>query len=209
MSLENILTPKQQSFILNLSIELKTQDNLSTASPYLYILTQKRQEVRPETHASDYVLCLDFETQFYNNDELIEYTADEYPALTEWLEDNLEDLSSFLNLDIDDGLQRVVDEYNDFCCHYDDMSIVYFEERQEVSKNDLNVFFTRKAYDKHVRANSHRYNTPKPYINHAFRNPELEQLLEIVGVLGQSIEVNKTTCRYTSGACIKKWVCDE
>ena len=196
-TLKNVLTQKQQDFVLALSTEIKTQDNLATSSPYVIINTQNRVRMGPECWADDYYLSLDFETKIYNNDELIEYTLKEYPAFTEWLEDNLEELSDVPKLDIDDGLKRVISEYQDFCNDHD-IDIVYYEEEQEASKNDINVFFTHKAYKEHIEANSHHYNEPKSYLKHLFRNPEMEGVLDVVHTLAHTIELeSERVCVYS------------
>ena len=43
-----------------------------------------------------------------------------------------------------------------------------------------NAFFTEKACKKHIKENAHHYRNPVDYLNHAFRNPELETILEFL-----------------------------
>ena len=209
-ALSNVLTTKQQDFILTLSNEIKSQDNLATTSPYVIINTQNRVQVRPDTHADEYVLYLDFETKVHDNDELIQYTRDDYPALSVWLSENLGELSDFLDLYINASANEARDEYKKFCSHYTDMSIIYYEEELEASKNDLNIFFTRKAYDEHIKANSHHYDEPKSYLKGLFRNPEIEGVLDIVHTLAQAIKVEKnSTCLYSrSNSSMYRTGCD-
>lgn len=197
-TLENVLTQKQQDFVLNLSKEIKTQDNLATASPYIIINTQNRIQVRPDTHADEYILYLDFETKIHNNDELIELVKHDYPNLCKWLEDNLEEPKDMLDLEFMASENEARDEYKAFKDEFSDMDIVYYEEELEASKHDLNVFFTHKAYKEHIEANSHRYNEPKSWLKGLFRNPEMEGVLDVVHSLAHAIELEReTVCFYT------------
>jgi hypothetical protein len=54
-----------------------------------------------------------------------------------------------------------------------------------------NVFFTEEGYNEHIRLNGHNYRHYKrfdSYVDHAFRNPEIEQLLAAVR------EISKALC---------------
>ncbi len=198
-TLKNVLTQKQQDFVLALSTEIKTQDNLATTSPYVIINTQNRVQVRPEGWADDYYLSLDFETKVHDVDTLISYARDNgYEIFSYWLTESFDgELKDFLALDIDDGLKKVISEYQDFCNDHD-IDIVYYEEEQEASKNDINVFFTHKAYKEHIEANSHHYNEPKSYLKHLFRNPEMEGVLDVVHTLAHTIELeSERVCVYS------------
>lgn len=43
-----------------------------------------------------------------------------------------------------------------------------------------NAFLTEKACKEHIKLNKHHYNEPADYLMHAFRNPELEKLMEFI-----------------------------
>lgn len=49
-----------------------------------------------------------------------------------------------------------------------------------------NFFLTRKGYDEHLRLNGHNLEDPQPYMEHAFRNPELKKLVEVIDRLGSA-----------------------
>ena len=43
-----------------------------------------------------------------------------------------------------------------------------------------NSFFTAKACELHIKANKHNYNEPHSYLQHAYRNPEMELVLRFL-----------------------------
>ena len=43
-----------------------------------------------------------------------------------------------------------------------------------------NAFLTEKACEEHIRINKHNLRQPQSYLSHAFRNPELEQVLSFI-----------------------------
>jgi len=187
-TLSNVLTKKQQKFILALSNEIKSQDNLATTSPYVIINTQNREQVRPDTHGDKYYICLDFETKIYTKSELLSYVEDDYPKLYAYLDRELIELIAFPKLRDDDfDIDEEREEFDSFIESYPDIDIVYYEEVLEASKYDINVFFTHKAYNKHFKENSHHYNEPKSYLKGLFRNPEIEGVLDVIHTLAHHL----------------------
>ena len=58
------------------------------------------------------------------------------------------------------------------------------EEGVTVEVKQKNVFLTQKAIDKHMKDNHYHYSSAAyAYLDHAWRNPELEKLLEAVGAV--------------------------
>ena len=43
-----------------------------------------------------------------------------------------------------------------------------------------NAFFTEKAAREHIRINGHNLNEPRTYVNHAYRNPEMELIIKFL-----------------------------
>jgi len=78
-----------------------------------------------------------------------------------------------------------IEEYKEQCQEYD---------AQEIEEN-VNVFFTRKGYDDHIRRNGHNYRRFKrfyPYVMHAFRNTEIENLLKAIKEIAGGVEDEST-----------------
>jgi len=50
-----------------------------------------------------------------------------------------------------------------------------FTKMNVTTKHEYNnIFFTAKACDEHIRLNNYHYREPSCYLNHAWRNPEME-----------------------------------
>lgn len=49
-----------------------------------------------------------------------------------------------------------------------------------------NVFLTEKACHQHMESNAHHFKNPRSYVMHAFRNPELEQLLKVLTEIAEN-----------------------
>ncbi|MDD5547029.1 MAG: hypothetical protein PHO67_07765 [Candidatus Omnitrophica bacterium] len=53
-----------------------------------------------------------------------------------------------------------------------------------------NFFFTEEGYNEHMKLNGHNYRYCKEvnsYVDHAFRNPEIEQLLSAIKEIGKAL----------------------
>lgn len=53
-----------------------------------------------------------------------------------------------------------------------------------------NFFFTEEGYNEHMELNGHNYSQYKEvnsYVDHAFRNPEIEQLLAAIKEIGKAL----------------------
>lgn len=79
-------------------------------------------------------------------------------------------------------------------CEENDIDFEEHKERcekfnvQEVDEY-VNVFFTYDGYKKHIELNGHNYRHFErfdSYVMHAFRNPEISQLMEVLGEISGS-----------------------
>lgn len=144
-------------FLRELAHELRTQNNCGTAAPYFYVVRTWKELVAPPGYG-DREVVVD-----YNGGDARVF-VDEKGAKTE--------LTELLK---DDELEEALERLEHFGMH-----------KVEESRN---VFFTRKGYDEHMRLNDHNYGgttcqDPHPYVEHAFRNPEIRRLLEVIQRLG-------------------------
>jgi hypothetical protein len=71
-------------------------------------------------------------------------------------------------IETDEEIDTVVFEWKD--------ESVPFEDKEKLE----NAFLTEKACKKHIELNYYHYCKPVDYLNHAFRNPELEQVLKFI-----------------------------
>ena len=87
-----------------------------------------------------------------------EYSTDEAKSLAE------EDYLGLTDYDISDYLEDK--EWNKYDVQEDNV----YE----------NMFFTEKACEEHIRINKHNMVKPQSYVQHAYRNPELELIVKFL-----------------------------
>lgn len=71
--------------------------------------------------------------------------------------------------DIDD----IIDDSDGCLTKYDIM-------KRMVTPENHNVFFTEKACRKHIESNHYHFTLPQDYVRHAWRNPEMDQIFEVL-----------------------------
>ena len=155
------LTDEMYNFLIELSKEMSTQDLRCTAMPYFFQVESDRMRITAEGCGIE---AWHFDGNMLETDEEIRTAIFEYK---EWDEDLEEDINKYEELDggeieeilIEAGYRKVNYEYEN----------VY-----------TNSFLTEKACKQHIKANSYHYNNPQDYLTHAFRNPELEKVIEFI-----------------------------
>jgi hypothetical protein len=145
-------------FLRELSHEIKTQNNHCTAHPYYYVVRTWRDFVAPAGFGDRQVLV------DWNGGDPQTF-ADEKHARKYYRDLELTDEESAKRLE-------KLEQYG-----------MYELPQYE------NVFFTQKGYEEHMRLNGHNYRPPYSrdpgfFVMHAFRNPEIKTLLDIVHKLG-------------------------
>lgn len=77
--------------------------------------------------------------------------------------------------------EELIDEYQ-----VDDMENIkadMLEFYQKLVWVDKQIFLTEKAADEHIRQNHYHYHNPRTYVKHFWRNYEMEELMEAIGVI--------------------------
>lgn len=151
-----------------LANELRTQDRRATAKPVIFQVFERER-----------VWCIDPD---YTDDVGLLISDDGVECLT--VEDAKEQLA-----DYDDVPQETLDRLTSledvkaFCdkrgirC-----ALTGYQEREKLS----NAFLTLSGYEQHMALNGHNYrHGAESYVSHAFRNPQLARLLEIVEKFAQ------------------------
>jgi len=182
--MKNTFSKEDIAFILNLSNEMKTQDNMSTAQPFSILLTTEQKEYRPEGTADDFDIIHDGE----------DYTLEDFADMVlQYLEDR--EITSDSGIVI---LKRDFKRYPSIATvelwlmeysiedvfKYETMN---YELTQDCTKMNANFFITKKAYNAHIKANGHNLNNPTPYGIHLYRNQEMEDLYKIIHKLADSL----------------------
>ena len=162
------VTDEMYDSLMELSKEMTTQDMRCTRMPHMFQIKTTEQVAAYSGCGED--VWVDEEGNELNDDkEIREYV----------LQDISENDESVLHLDekeAKDFAKGKVDEMDE-----DDLE-EYLENNRhnwrkvEVTTEDKyqNTFFTAKACEAHIEANHYHYKDPKCYLNHAYRNPEME-----------------------------------
>lgn len=142
------------TFMQELAREIKTQDNRITASPYYYVVMASHEMIAPAGYGDN------GDPYYYSNEWREEHTHED------WVE-----ILKQHNEENDDNVE--IDEFISGCKEFG---------MHDVDVED-NVFLTFKGYKDHMRMNGHNYRhlkKPHSYVKHAFRNPEMENLLKAI-----------------------------
>lgn len=157
--------------LMELSREINNQDNRITAMPYIFQVQQDKK-IWDSSPNREHIVFVDFNSdhfEFEGNPEGIRRLVEAY---------GMEEPEGLDEMDQDDIRQWVLDqpEFDVRECSYD--------IGQELS----NAFLTAKACKEHIEANHYHYNNPRDFLNHAFRNPELELIFEFLcGLTGGEV----------------------
>jgi hypothetical protein len=146
-------------FLSELIDKINAQDNRCTAMPYFYVVRRERWRLTErgyghgKTKSVKYFSHLESEFETYE-----EYTkrCHEY-------------------YDTDFNETKAKEAWDQADWH--DMVIEHEDE---------NIFFTEDGYNEHIRLNGHNYRGSLrhySYVKHAFRNPEIKDLLLSVAIL--------------------------
>lgn len=147
--------------------EFAAQNRHATALPLLIVLQQKEQIRVPDGEGD--------ETHWHDPEDF-EATFDTREEAEKWAKD----------------MDREGEELKEFMGRLEPFSV------KDVWV-DRNWFLTMSGYEEHMRLNSHNYRRGevRPYIMHAFRNPEMaavqKLLLEIAKENGDGRTMEKTT----------------
>lgn len=168
-----MLSNKDIDFLIELQHELKTQEHDCQAEPRYWGVAESRREYGVNSDygndgcriymTEDYDFSYD-EDQFEECKEaLIEYeicTAEEIEHI-----DNMSNLYSYLIVEKD-----LEDKFD----------IDYYREDRDHVTQETGCFITKRACERHISLNRHHYKKPHTYAMTAWRNPEFENVLNIV-----------------------------
>lgn len=163
------------AFLKDLAHEIKTQNNRATAHPYYFTVQRKRRFVGADASLGGETVWID-----HGSGDYTEYATEE-AAIAQIIFDGVDPKEA----------QKYFDE------NFKEYGVFEYEE-------DVNVFFTMKGFREHMRLNAHNYGGLDPdnykdtekvysYCHHAFRNPEIKTLLEIIQRLGATDDTGGST----------------
>lgn len=142
-----------------LANEIKTQDNRCTAKPYIF---QIRVTVKDYGNLDGDEVAYHTEDwdELIDDDQLIEYLGNDIPdEIKEILEEE-----SFLRSESEqDFLEK-------WLILNRRMEKILYQTRYEYK----NAFLTEKSCKEHIERNYYHYNEPVDYLDHAYRNPDMD-----------------------------------
>ncbi len=175
--IDNGLSQEQIDFVKNLSHEMKTQDNRSTANPYALVIGQKERQVTDYENASEKAVHWS-ECNYNSYEEFIEALEEYYwedneshPVLDYIKENDIEDIDDLRISEYD--INKLID---------DPISVYGYVTVDDFSSNAYggNFFLTDKSAKQYVQSNRHNLREPFTYGIHLYRNREMEKLYEVI-----------------------------
>lgn len=152
------LTDEQYEFLMNLSKEMNTQDNLATADP-LYCVYDKEDVPTSSDYSSKYV-WLSYDCDYHIEGEDKKSIEEK---IKEYKEDNPEEDMS--NMDEDEAMEHM--QFKKCYCIEKDI----FKE---------NAFLTMKAAKRFIELNHYHYKKPYVYVISAWRNNEMQTIMGLI-----------------------------
>lgn len=170
------LTDEQELFINTLTEQMETQSNRSTQYPLFYIHEKKEVynedgDGRPVYMNEDWQGIDEYETSkglwkldSENDIWSLDFSdAEEPPSEDEELE---------IELEGDDFIEKIAPEIHKGWMKEEDRRI-----------ESVGPFFTEKAADLHIKQNHYHYRKPFTYVDSAWRNYEMQGLLQLLFAL--------------------------
>lgn len=171
-------------FLKKLQHEMLTQDTFLTANPRFWVVKELKKTYWIEEDYDGVEAVYDCESIGENLKELYEFLIDqEEDLIIEYVNDDIEEYIIIKRDEEDeDGIYfyevKELVEYMDLEMDYDGIYCVNFKEDYEIVENTL--FLTYEDCVKHIESNSYHYKNPIAYCMHAWRNPNLQTLFNII-----------------------------
>lgn len=173
--MKNIELPQEDfNFLKDLQNELLTQPDDGQADPRYWGILETKEEPSPNGIGTPVIYMGDGCTM--DLEEAQEYAKEtmlgdrEFDIETEKYPDDWEELD-----------KTSMSAFVDFCHEHfgwNDVRIVYLDRQQRVAEDAM--FLTKRSCQKHIENNRHHYSRPQTYAMTAWRNPEMERLLNIL-----------------------------
>lgn len=173
------ITDEMYDKLIELATEMTTQDPRATRMPHIFQI-QEKKKVYDWGMNGDNRIWVDqsSQTEIATQDEFLDY-LDHLGMLPEDEEEREKKLIEYSEIWNDDWENSYwIEEH---CPDLKECSYTW----EYVYHNH---FLTAKACQEHIRLNHYHYNEPKDYLNHAWRNPEMELVSEFLcGLVGKKM----------------------
>ena len=148
--------------LVSLATEMTTQDMRCTAMPHMFQIQDKKKVYDWGLNGSHKVwISSAYQEEIETYDEFIDYLERFEIKKPKNLKKIWED-----GYDLQDFISENCPDLQEYSYSYDN---VY-----------KNCFFTAKGCQEHIKLNRHHYYSPVDYLDHAWRNPEMELVTEFL-----------------------------
>lgn len=150
------------SQLASLANQVNAQDSHCTASPYLFQIMTDVRLWDTGGNGDHFALFGNDGEEIgpFNRQTITEWCDNRDIPYPEWIE-SANEYNEFLHLD--------------WVCENDLRVISY-----SIGTKLENGFLTEEACREHIRTNHYHYARPRPYVSHAFRNPELQLVFDFL-----------------------------
>ena len=163
------VTDEMYEALMELSKEMTTQDMRCTAMPHMFQIKTTEQVAAYPGQGKE-IWVNDEGDELETEDKMREF-------IQEYIYENDESISHRDDKKAKKEAKSKVDEM-DYCDLEEYLEETHNDNWWKVNVNYedkyQNTFFTAKACEAHIKANHYHYKQPTCYLNHAFRNPEME-----------------------------------
>ena len=159
------VTDEMYEFLMNLSKEIKEQDNRATATPYFFQVRETKEIAAHEGCGNEVWWSTDYEIELRTDEDKVE-----------WIKEHLEHFDEYEDKELISEVEELDCWQLDDFLRYDDFQKFYVDTDYTYS----NAFFTSKACDEHIRINRHNLKQPVNYLSHAYRNAEMDMMYKFL-----------------------------
>ena len=152
--------------LMELSKEMNSQNHHGTRMPYIFQIETSKEVAAFEGNGD--IIWVDCDGRELRNEQdikehIINFIAENEESIAH-LEDDAAMIASKLAIDSmdEDDIEEWLEDK-----HWRKVEVTTIKQYE-------NSFFTEKACRYHISKNNYHYDSPRPYLNHAFRNPEME-----------------------------------
>ncbi len=165
------LTDEMYDKLIELSTEMKTQDNRYTAMPFMFQVETTEQVAAYEGCGDSIWVHPEGETELKSDDEIREYV-----------------FKHLSKENTPEKAKSILDDMDEYECEEWLEEHEFYQVQVTTENRYQNTFFTARACQAHIDSNSYHYNKPRVYLNHAWRNPEMNLITEFLCVITPEVE---------------------
>ena len=160
------VSDEMYSALMEISKGMNSQNHHGTRMPYMWQIETTKEVAAYEGNGD--IIWVDCDgRELRNEQEIKEHITNHI----------LENDSQLFYIDGDEALCEATNRFDEM----DESDIEEWLEEHEWRKVEVttikqyeNAFFTEEECRIHISKNGYHYNNPRQYLNHAFRNPEME-----------------------------------